>query len=153
MVISFRVGLTGLWRLREKSSRRFSSYLLYHKTPGAKMEKAICPEIFPGKPRGYPAFLGQKRGFSQWIFHNVQKSAANFPEKMNFALPDPAKTGDFQSKKTPKCIRNCVFPKSGDKITEELQKCIKKGLTRCPGGYNCITTKAFRPRKAGVEKH
>lgn len=60
------------------------------------MEKAICPEIFPGKPGGYPAFLGRKRGFPQRIFHNVQKSAANFPGKMNFTIQNPAKNGDFR---------------------------------------------------------
>ncbi|MBM6922421.1 hypothetical protein H9X81_01760 [Hydrogenoanaerobacterium saccharovorans] len=66
---------------------------------------------------------------------------------MNFALPDPAKTGDFQSKKAPKCIKNCVFPKSGDKITEELQKCIKKGLTRCRGGIIALQQRLSGPGK------
>ena len=31
-------------------------------------------------------------------------------------------------------------------ITEKLQKCFKKGLTRCRGGYNCITTEGSRRR-------
>ncbi len=37
------------------------------------MEKAICPEIFPGKPRGYIAFLGVKKAFPRETFHDVQK--------------------------------------------------------------------------------
>jgi len=66
---------------------------------------------------------------------------------MNSALPDLAKTAVFRPKQMSKCIRNCVFPKSGDKITEELQKCIKKGLTRCRGGII-----ALQQRLSGIGK-
>ena len=36
------------------------------------MEKAICPKIFPGKPRGYIADFRAEKGFSPGVFHNVQ---------------------------------------------------------------------------------
>ena len=61
----------------------------------------------------------------------MQNSGQQIRRKNAGIMPKNQENGAESEEKR---IERCNLEKSGQEITEKLQKCIKKGLTKCRGG-------------------
>ena len=75
------------------------------------MEKAICPEIFPGKPRGYPALFGAEKGLFTVNFPQCVKISRKFSQKNEFCASRSGKNRRFPTQTDAKMHQKLRFSK------------------------------------------
>lgn len=98
------------------------------------MGKAVCPEKIPGGPGGIRPFFRETGKFPPGVFHKVQNSGTENPPIVQEIHRKTAEKPEKSPKNGKKCTKKFSLAFRLDKITEKLQKNIKKGLTRCRGG-------------------
>ena len=108
------------------------------------MEKAICPEIFPGKPRGYPALLGRKRGFHRKFSTMCKTCAPESGAKMTEKFTNSCKKWRNFQNAAYKMQIWLQISRTRLQNYRKITKMLQKRVDKVPGGYNCITTRASR---------